>query len=258
MVCKSHAFDRFLQLGLTFFCARWAPCVHEMSDKEYLLSRLVCRDFGGDLSLSIDIERRIYPYMSVTIDYEFVPGFPKLGWLAQYDLRKRTIKVLHGSSVECKEQWMVEGVWDGDFELGEFHRSECFFGSGIRIENGDVYFVASSAMTDRLFLVEYSGLITVSNSLILMLAYTGAALDPNHDYRNETMSILGGVSKYTRQFKVTHPEISDFQQVFYENIVISDGLIRFETRTKRIKIRLLRGVLWSAPRMPLSDRGKLH
>jgi hypothetical protein len=174
--------------------------------------------------------------MSVTIDYNFVPGFPKLGWLAQYDLHKRAIKVLHGSSVECKEQWMVEGVWDGDFELGEFQSSECFFGSGIRIENGDVYFVASSAMTDRLFLVEYSGLITVSNSLILMLASTGAALDPNHDYRNETMSILGGVSKYTRQFKVTHPEISNFQQVFYENIVISDGLIRFETRTKRIKI----------------------
>ena len=174
--------------------------------------------------------------MSVTIDYEFVPGFPKLGWLAQYDLHKRTLKVFHGSSVECKDEWMVEGVWDGDFELGKFHRSENFFGSGIRIENGIVYFVASSAMTDRLFFLESSGEITVSNSLILMLAHTGAALDPNHDYRDETMSILGGVSKYTRQFKVTHPEISNFQQVFCENIVISDGLIRFETRTKKTKI----------------------
>ena len=149
---------------------------------------------------------------------------------------EQAIKVFHGSSVECTDQWMVEGVWDGEFELGRFHRSECFFGSGIRIENGNVYFVASSAMTDRLFLVEHSGVITVSNSLIIMLAYTGAALDPNHDYRNETMSILSGVSNYTRKFKVSHPEISEFQQVFYENIVISDGPIRFETRTKRIKI----------------------
>ena len=174
--------------------------------------------------------------MNVIIDYDRVTGFPKLGWLAHYDIHKQIIKVLHGSSVECRDTWMVEGVWDGDFKSGEFHRSENFFGSGIRIDSGDVYFVASSAMTDRLFLVEDPNVITVSNSLVLMLAYTGATLDPSHDYRHETMSILGGVSRYTRQFKVSHPKISEFLQVFYENIVISDVLIRFETRTKRIKI----------------------
>ena len=44
----------------------------------------------------------------------------------------------HGLSVECRENWMVEDVWDGDFSSGDLHRAENFFGSGIRVESEPV------------------------------------------------------------------------------------------------------------------------
>jgi hypothetical protein len=71
-----------------------------------------------------------------------------------------------------------------------------------------------------------------------MLAATGAVLDPNHDYEDETHSILGGVNQYNRAFRVLHPKIQELWQVFYENVVVSNSSIKFETRTKKEKLVL--------------------
>ncbi|MFX0199129.1 MAG: hypothetical protein ACFFCW_23650 [Candidatus Hodarchaeota archaeon] len=65
---------------------------------------------------------------------------------------------------------MVEGVWDDDFERGDFHRSENFFGSGIRIDGDSVYFVPSSALVDRLLFCKDDGSFLCSNSLIFLPA----------------------------------------------------------------------------------------
>ena len=101
--------------------------------------------------------------------YHPITELPKLSWLASAELDGETLTVFHGSSVECYEEWMVEGVWDDDFNRGNFHRSENFFGSGIRIEREHIYFVSSSALVDRLFYCNYTRKILVSNSLTLYL-----------------------------------------------------------------------------------------
>ena len=83
--------------------------------------------------------------MGLSINYYPVPDLPKLAWLACLDQKTFVeLSVFHGSSVECSENWMVEGVWDGDFSSGNFHKAENFFGSGIRVEGESIYFVPSS------------------------------------------------------------------------------------------------------------------
>jgi len=120
---------------------------------------------------------------------------------------------------------MIEGVWDGDFSKGEFHTAENIFGSGIRVDGEKIYFVSSSALVDHLFYCHNGEMFLVSNSLVVLLGYTGAFLDDTYDYYSESTSIAKGVHDYTKEFRVIHPAIPCFYQVFYENIVVTkDGI----------------------------------
>ena len=166
------------------------------------------------------------------ISYQPIADLPKLAWLASLDFAASKLTVFHGSAVECRDNWMVEGVWDGDFGRGDFHRSENFFGSGIRVEDGCVYFVPSSALVDRLLYCIHDRRMLVSNSLILLLAFTGATLDYTHNYSTETNSILKGIYRYGKRYTIQHPSIQEFFQVFHENVVVQNGNISFQVRTK--------------------------
>jgi len=168
--------------------------------------------------------------MSLIIHFLEIPELPKLAWLASIDKTTMELKIYHGSSVECGEKWMVEGVWDGEFNEGNFHKSENFFGSGVRIENDSVYFVSSTALDDRLLYCFYKGRVLVSNSLVLLLGWTGARLDPYHHY-NESWSIESGIFQYERKFHILHPEIECFFQVYHANLVYEGGDIRTEIRS---------------------------
>jgi hypothetical protein len=174
--------------------------------------------------------------MKWKIDYHCLAELPKLAWVASVDLDRGSLSVFHGEAVECRDEWMVEGVWDGDFESGNFHHSENFFGSGIRIEGPRIYFVPSTALVDRLFSCLCDGTLLVSNSLIQLLALTGAQLDPDHNYRNELTSILGGITNYRKEFAVLHPSITTFCQVYFSNIVLIDKELSYELRGHLHKI----------------------
>jgi hypothetical protein len=174
--------------------------------------------------------------MPFRLEYSLNPLLPKLAWLARVDRGPQVVAVTHGAAVETRPDWLVEGVWDGDFGQGGFHRAENFFGSGIRLEGDEVHFVPSTASIDRLLYCEYQGQALVSNSLILMLAATGASLSDQEDYWRECLSIIKGVDRYDRRFAVAHPRLSHLEQVFYENIVISDQPTRYELRLRRHQI----------------------
>jgi hypothetical protein len=168
--------------------------------------------------------------------YVMLQEIPKLSWLA-VACDNNELLVYHGSAVECKPEWMVEGVWGGDFSEGNFHASESFFGSGIRIDGESIYFVASSSVQDRLVYCLHDNKMIVSNSLPLLLGFTGARLDDSHDYVSEAYSIIDGIRVYKREFTVVHAEIPCFYQIFYENVIFSKGKISYETRFKRRKIQ---------------------
>jgi hypothetical protein len=163
-------------------------------------------------------------------------SLPKLAWIGRIGRSLNTIEVIHGSSVECENDFMVEGVWDGSFEKGNFHRSQHFFGSGIKLADGKVYISTSSSSIDRILFCEFERNFLFSNSLILLLAYTGAKLDPNHNYEHESLSVCMSRNQYNRRFTIIHPEIKNFYQVFHENIIYDQGQIGFEYRYEKNKI----------------------
>jgi hypothetical protein len=169
--------------------------------------------------------------VGLSINYHPVHDLPKLAWVASLDLKTFTeMSVFHGSSVECRDTWMIEGVWDGDFSSGNFHKAENVFGSGIRVEGESIYFVPSSALVDHLFYCIDGETLFASNSLIVLLGFTGAILDDTHDYYNESVSITKGIREYKKEFAVIHPEIERFYQVFYENIIVTKDGISFEMK----------------------------
>jgi hypothetical protein len=122
---------------------------------------------------------------------------------------------------------MVEGTWDGDFRHGRFHESDHFFGSGIRIVDDTMHFVPSSVLVNGLFYCERRRELLVSNSLMLLLAFTGAQLDPAHDYHAETYAIRQGAARYRKEFAVLHREIRAFHQVYDASLVASAGGLDF-------------------------------
>lgn len=162
-----------------------------------------------------------------TIAYVRSDALPKLGWVATLDCRTGRLSVLHGNAVECRPTWLVEGVWNGRFEDGEFHRGAHLFGSGVRLEGDSVYFMPSSALVDRLFYCRDGDELLVSNSLLALLAVTGAELDADHDYVVEAKAISDGVDCET-SFHVLHPSIDRFHQVFHKAIIARNAELTLE------------------------------
>ena len=157
---------------------------------------------------------------------------PKLAWLAEVPTDSRIVAVHHGSAVETRPQWCVEGTWDGPFEAGGFHRAENLFGSGVRVDGSTLTFCSSVALVDRLFHVEWRDRLLVSNSLIQLLARTGARLDPRHNYRRESFASGQGIREYPRSFKVVHPDFGEVFQEYHCNLVIDEGGIERELRSR--------------------------
>lgn len=165
---------------------------------------------------------------TAAIDYERNDALPKLGWIATLDLRSNRLHVAHGAAVECRPQWMVEGLWDGRFADGDFHRGAHLFGSGIRLDRDAIYFMPSCALVDRLFYCRNGDELLVSNSLLSLLAVTGAQLDPHHDYLIEGKALTAGIDACDTSFHVLHPSIAKFHQVFHKAIVVRSGDLAFE------------------------------
>ena len=166
------------------------------------------------------------------VDFIKQGALPKLAWLAEVATDARVVTVHHGAAVETRPHWFVEGTWDGRFEAGDFHRAENLFGSGMRVDGSTLTFCASVALVDRLFHVAWNDRLLVSNSLIQLLARTGARLDPRHNYRKESFASGRGIKHYPRSFKVLHPEIREFFQDYHCNLVIAEGRIERQLRSQ--------------------------
>jgi len=140
---------------------------------------------------------------------------PRLGWIAVIDKNTLHVRVMHGQDVETSDQFIVEGVWDGDFTQGNFHTCNHFFGSGLRIDANTVWLVPSTALVDRLFLAELENQFFASNSLVCLMAYLGAKPDMDNNYKKQADAILAGVENYDSTFPVSHEQIRHLHQFFY-------------------------------------------
>lgn len=152
---------------------------------------------------------------------------PQLAWVAEAHQADGSVVLIHGSRVEVRERFFIEGVWDGPFHLGEFGTTDCVFGSGAILGENSIRFVPSTATTDHLYYDEGGGRVTVSNSLPLLLARTQGRLDPHYrDYAAICHSILSGIHDYRRDIPTVYGKVC---RLMYRNLeVFRDRSIELE------------------------------
>ena len=131
--------------------------------------------------------------------YTHVPDWAPLAWLARGRYASTTVEVFHGTRVEIRDEWFCEATWAGDFELGGFDQTDIVAGSGARLRDGKVVFVASGSTVDRLHSLQTEDGVCVSNSLPCLLATVEATVDPCYEgYLEDFESIVHGIEKYRR------------------------------------------------------------
>lgn len=79
---------------------------------------------------------------------KLIPGWPKLAWVALCRRNYEKVIVYHGPCVEIRDDWCVEGVWDGDFDAGGFDRTDLMFGTGLHARGDSIVFVTPSTTLD--------------------------------------------------------------------------------------------------------------
>lgn len=142
--------------------------------------------------------------------------WPKLAWLARCADGAETVDVYHGPHVETGGDFCVEAVWAGEFADGDFDATELVFGSGVRCRGGEVVFVSSGTVLDRLWHCRHNGLLHVSNSLPVLLASAGLSLrDDYRGYPADIATVRLGLGTYRRSIPTTGP---DANVVYFSNL----------------------------------------
>lgn len=156
------------------------------------------------------------PRMTVRRD----ESLPKLAWYAAIDRRADTCEVEVGRFVEVdpapSPRWIVSGLWNGDFGAGNFHTSEHFYGTGVRLAEDEVVICTAHTTVERCVYARDGNVFHVSNSLVVLLGRMGARLHPEADHRRWGESICLGVQNYLRQFSVEHPRLEVMNQLLFE------------------------------------------
>lgn len=147
------------------------------------------------------------------------PSLPKLAWVAAVDRTKEVVTLRHGSGVEVRSTFFIEGVWNGPFEDGAFSETDCVFGTGGILSEESIRFVTSACTTDYVFYADTPGQVTVSNSLPLLLGAIGDALDPRYlEYPDICDSIMDGINRYRREIPTQRGTV---RRQMYRNLDVS-------------------------------------
>ena len=154
------------------------------------------------------------------INPNLINEWPKLAWVAAIAHDSDAIVVNHGAMVETSENWVVEGVWAGNFEKGNFDKTDLIFGSGVRIRDGKAVFVTSGTCTDRVWYCSSNSHSFVANSLPAILAASGLSLNTERHYFRDIRTICNGINTYKKRIPVTEGEVYVH---YYHNLVYEDN-----------------------------------
>ncbi len=146
-------------------------------------------------------------------------SLPKLAWVAEVDRKNEIVTLFHGPSVEVRQNFFIEGVWNGPFQAGEFAETDCVFGTGGHLIDDSIRFVPSASIVDSMYYKEEGASVAVSNSLPLLLGYIGDHLDPRClEYPDICDSIMLGINHYQRDIPT---KMGKVRRQLYRNLNVS-------------------------------------
>jgi hypothetical protein len=161
--------------------------------------------------------------------YSLRQTWPPLAWLAECSEDTPEILVQHGSSVELREDWFCEAVWDGDFDAGGFDETDIVFGSGGRIRPDRTVFVSSGDTVDRLQFLTRGKKTFVSNSIACLKSITSGwpsteidSSSTNSDsYFQFFASVVQGLRKYEPTLPNGGPTLVYFKNLSWDGRALS-------------------------------------
>lgn len=133
--------------------------------------------------------------------YKHIENLPPLAWHAK--IKGGIVEVIHGSKVEVKENWFVEGAWSGEFGQGDFLEADWFCGTGARNCGDKIVFSTPTHVTYGLFFKNIGGEYRISNSLFFFMSKSDFNLDPQYlGYETDFNSITKGIERYNPHIHV--------------------------------------------------------
>ena len=107
------------------------------------------------------------------------------------------------------------------FSQGDFDQTDRIFGSGARVRDQRVTFVAASHSMDRLIWAEKDGLWYISNSLPGLLNCIGASVDATErGFQRQIGTIALGIDDYTRELPTSAGPV---RFAYFHNVVWDGG-----------------------------------
>ena len=129
--------------------------------------------------------------------YEINKKVPKGSWCATLTKGNEECKIEAGEGIEFNNDFFVYGVWDDDFSLGNFNKTNfscCTGGSVKNCKWGGVEFSTPSHMLESLYGIKKDNTFFISNSIPMILKRSGLSLDPNYmNYQRDLCSSMFGM-----------------------------------------------------------------
>lgn len=151
------------------------------------------------------------------------PGFPKLAWCLVARKNQPEILVFHGSFVETKSNFFVEGVWDSAFEEGQFDKSALLMGSGVSLSNDSIIIASPCHTLEKIYALNKGHIFYASNSLSFLVSAASTDLDVKHiAYHTDLASILLGLKRCVRQLPLLNSQTVDLH--YCTNLIVDSEL----------------------------------
>ena len=92
------------------------------------------------------------------------------------------VLIQHGSAIETRDDFFVEGAWDGTFSEGRFDESVTFMGTGGRCLQDSVIFSSPSHNLERCYTLKKNQSLFISNSFAFLMALSDEDLNPSYPF----------------------------------------------------------------------------
>lgn len=130
--------------------------------------------------------------------YTQMTKLPPLAWLTIFTEDSNTVEVSCGDAVVTSPSYFVAGVWDGDFQKGEFDTCTTPCCTGMKIDEsssmGEVNLITPNHLQETVFSIKVNDKLYLSNSLSFVLEVSGCELLTTYkQYVADMGSILYGL-----------------------------------------------------------------
>ncbi len=160
-------------------------------------------------------------------------NIPPLAWCACVRRDCDTVDVLHGKSVECKDDFFVAGVWDGVFMDGDFDSTHfsCCTGGSVNKSKSGVKFSTPNHLQDKIVSVLLSDVLYISNSVAFLLVVSECELDVNYPhYEEDFCNIIFGLHKAKTKTRLQDGKVLNMH--FCCNVDVDNALTIIEEKKR--------------------------